>query len=39
MELLWIGLFALLCLGIGALLAACDRLVPSAPGGQPSEGA
>lgn len=31
MELLWIGLFALLCAGIGGLVVACDRLAPTAP--------
>ncbi len=29
MELLWIGLFAVLCVGIGALVVACDRLAPT----------
>jgi hypothetical protein len=31
MELLWIGLFAVLCVGIGALVIACDRLAPTEP--------
>jgi hypothetical protein len=31
MELLWIGLFAALCIGVGGLVAACDALAPSKP--------
>ncbi len=34
LRLLWIGLFVVVCVGIGALVVAYDRLVSKEPAGR-----